>query len=250
MDDCSNQKADEHLKLWQVLLEEMRCLRPHGAGLRHSDFKDPDAGEAKCLRTLFEQVHSWSAPLGAPDPSDPQPPPAEHAEGAGEAGTGVLGQGDDQKEMAPDKTPPLTALCFSGGGIRSATFNLGVIQRLAKLRLLSRFDYLSSVSGGGYTSSWLAPWIHAEGGVEAVQRKLAAEPPLDPDAPEPQQVAYLRQYSNYLTPRLGLLSADTWTLVAIGVRNILLNWLVLVPILTAVVLLPLLAGARWPTVLP
>ena len=32
----------------------------------------------------------------------------------------------------------LSALCFSGGGIRSATFNLGVIQALAGLKLLGR----------------------------------------------------------------------------------------------------------------
>ncbi len=66
--------------------------------------------------------------------------------------------------------------------------------------------------------------------------------------PEPQQVTYLRRYSNYLTPHLGALSADTWTLIAIGVRNILLNWLVLVPLLTAPVLVPLLAVARWPAI--
>src|SRR5215218_271196 len=41
----------------------------------------------------------------------------------------------------------LSALCLSGGGIRSATFNLGVLQGLAKLELLDRFDYLSTVSG-------------------------------------------------------------------------------------------------------
>ena len=39
---------------------------------------------------------------------------------------------------------------LSGGGIRSATFCLGVFQALAKLNLLSKIDYLSSVSGGGY----------------------------------------------------------------------------------------------------
>jgi predicted acylesterase/phospholipase RssA len=50
---------------------------------------------------------------------------------------------------------PLGALCLSGGGIRSATFALGAIQGLAERGLLSRFDYLSTVSGGGYIGSWL-----------------------------------------------------------------------------------------------
>ncbi len=49
----------------------------------------------------------------------------------------------------------LAGLAFSGGGIRSATFNLGVLQALAELGLLHRFDYLSTVSGGGYIGFWL-----------------------------------------------------------------------------------------------
>ena len=49
-------------------------------------------------------------------------------------------------------------LAFSGGGIRSATFNLGVLQALADLKLLFRVDYLSTVSGGGYIGAWLAAW--------------------------------------------------------------------------------------------
>src|SRR5262249_49006376 len=44
----------------------------------------------------------------------------------------------------------LVGLAFSGGGIRSATFNLGVLQRLQELDLLRSVDYLSTVSGGGY----------------------------------------------------------------------------------------------------
>src|ERR1043166_9313002 len=42
----------------------------------------------------------------------------------------------------------LVGLAFSGGGIRSATFNLGILQGLAKLGLLKFVDYLSTVSGG------------------------------------------------------------------------------------------------------
>src|ERR1044071_4290566 len=47
------------------------------------------------------------------------------------------------------------ALCLSGGGIRSATFGLGVLQGLARLKVLPTFQYLSTVSGGGYIGSWL-----------------------------------------------------------------------------------------------
>lgn len=52
----------------------------------------------------------------------------------------------------------LSALCLSGGGIRSATFGLGVLQGLARQGLMSHFDYLSTVSGGGYIGSWFSSW--------------------------------------------------------------------------------------------
>ncbi|HEX3145040.1 MAG TPA: patatin-like phospholipase family protein, partial [Pyrinomonadaceae bacterium] len=53
-----------------------------------------------------------------------------------------------------------TALCLSGGGIRSGTFALGLLQGLARYGLLGQFDFLSTVSGGGYIGSWLTAWIH------------------------------------------------------------------------------------------
>src|ERR1043166_11653 len=68
-----------------------------------------------------------------------------------------------------------SALCISGGGIRSATFALGIIQGLARAGILEKFDYLSTVSGGGYVGSWLSSWIRRdEKGVEGVQESLAA----------------------------------------------------------------------------
>ncbi|HET6975545.1 MAG TPA: patatin-like phospholipase family protein [Pyrinomonadaceae bacterium] len=131
-----------------------------------------------------------------------------------------------------------SALCLSGGGIRSATFNLGVIQGLARHGLLDKFDYLSTVSGGGYIGSWLSSWIHREpGGIDAVIQRLSQKPTSVLE-PEPEPLGHLREYSNYLSPRLGLLSADTWTLFAIVARNLLLNWLVFLPLLTAVIMTP------------
>src|SRR5882757_7454901 len=131
---------------------------------------------------------------------------------------------------------PRSALCFSGGGIRSATFSLGVLHALAKYsfagepdgkppRLLAEFDYLSTVSGGGYIGSWLSSWIAREGSTESVVRQLAQTPVGKLD-PEPKPLAHLRDYSNYLNPHLGFASTDTWTLAATALRNIFLNWLV------------------------
>ncbi|HEY6330228.1 MAG TPA: patatin-like phospholipase family protein [Blastocatellia bacterium] len=131
-----------------------------------------------------------------------------------------------------------TALCISGGGIRSATFALGVLQGLARIGLLDKFEYLSTVSGGGYIGGWLSAWIHRHPQAEAgVASELKDKPPNQLQ-PEPKPVTHLRDYSNYLSPKLGLLSADTWTLVAIYVRNLTLNWLVLLPLLAAVIAAP------------
>jgi hypothetical protein len=130
-----------------------------------------------------------------------------------------------------------TALCFSGGGIRSASSGLGIVQGLARYGLLDKFDYLSTVSGGGYLGGWLSAWIH-RARLPAVINALRNEPEKRKLQPEPEPIRHLRSYSNYLNPQLGFLSADTWTLVAIVLRNLLLNWLVLIPIIAAALLLP------------
>src|SRR3984893_2581666 len=49
-------------------------------------------------------------------------------------------------------------LALSGGGIRSATFNLGVLKALHELGVLKHVDYLSTVSGGGYIGAWWSAW--------------------------------------------------------------------------------------------
>ena len=131
------------------------------------------------------------------------------------------------------------AFCISGGGIRSATFGLGILQGLARCGLLEKFHYLSTVSGGGYIGGWLSAWIHnSEGGLPEVVRQLA-DPRTDlrPN-PEPKEIQNLRSYSNYLSPRIGLMSADSWTLVGIYLRNLFLNWWVIIPLLAAVLTLP------------
>jgi hypothetical protein len=133
-----------------------------------------------------------------------------------------------------------SALCLSGGGIRSATFGLGVLQGLARLKLLDQFDYLSTVSGGGYIGSWLTAWSHRhDTGVAGVAEELGRQP-RHQLAPELPTVNWLRRHSNYLSPKLGLLSADSWTLVGTYLRNVILNWSVLVPALLALLALPLL----------
>jgi hypothetical protein len=146
----------------------------------------------------------------------------------------------------------MKALCLSGGGIRSATLNLGLLQGLARQDELKTFDYLSTVSGGGFVGAFLSAWIHrVPRGAISVDELLDAGPRSaaspgggtastglgQPDLlSEPAEVSYLREYSNYLTPRLGFFSSDTWSLIAIYPRNLLLNWLVLLPLLVSMIL--------------
>jgi hypothetical protein len=163
------------------------------------------------------------------------------------------------------KIKPFAAICFSGGGIRSATFNLGILQGLARHNLLDKFHYLSTVSGGGYIGSWLSAWIYRKR-VKAVKEKRVSfkeEEDFSTDfvkevqaelAPkrqnkagqtaaelhevEPLEIKHLRSYSNYMSPRPGLFTTDTWALITVYLRNILLNWTVLVPLMAAMLLLP------------
>lgn len=146
--------------------------------------------------------------------------------------------------LGNDPARPLSALCISGGGIRSATFALGAIQSLTNHGLLAGFDYLSTVSGGGYIGSWLTAWIQRTSLENVIERLQENAPPPGPGEPDPVQ--HLRDFNNYLTPKLGGLSADTWTVVATVVRNLALNWLVLIPMLLAFLMVPriLLALAR------
>jgi len=137
----------------------------------------------------------------------------------------------------PQKPAALGALCISGGGIRSATFAMGALQGLAEKGILSGFDYLSTVSGGGYIGSLLSAWKQRRGSLDKIIPALKPAAPFPPKG-EPDPLQHLREYSNYLSPKLGLFSADTWTLAATVGRNMFLNWLVLIPLLMFVLLAP------------
>ena len=141
---------------------------------------------------------------------------------------------DEKPASVGDPCGDLTGLCFSGGGIRSATFNLGILQALAEMHLLPCFDYLSTVSGGGYIHQWLAAWWKRASESEppkcafnTVNKALIAQPSSTLPGIEPTQISFLRRFSNYLTPQVGAFTADTWTLVAIWMRNTFLIQLII-----------------------
>ncbi len=111
------------------------------------------------------------------------------------------------------------------------------MQGLARCGLLDKFHYLSTVSGGGYIGSWVSAWINREG-LTSVTTQLARQSEDTRPNPEPLEIQNLRSYSNYLSPRLGFFSADSWTLVGTYLRNLLLNWFVIIPLLAAFLALP------------
>ncbi|NZA26178.1 hypothetical protein H0E84_07245 [Luteimonas sp. SJ-92] len=148
--------------------------------------------------------------------------------------------------------PELWGLALSGGGIRSATFALGVLQALARLDLLKCFHYQSSVSGGGYIGGFLQALIRRRGFAEAfeVLRARLGEPGdtpgLAPDealrkvARVQRPILHLREYSNYLGPRKSPFSGDTLGMAGTYVRNVLLVQVQLCALILAMCLLPLL----------
>ncbi|MFN5906949.1 MAG: patatin-like phospholipase family protein, partial [Planctomyces sp.] len=122
-------------------------------------------------------------------------------------------------------TVGLVGLAISGGGIRSATFALGVVQVLARNGILGQVDLLSTVSGGGYTGSLLSSYLngYAESQLEVLseekkkaEKKKAEEneksnvnlpapatghPPFDKSvAGESRAIRYVRNHSKYMQP--------------------------------------------------
>src|SRR5262249_13190420 len=80
-----------------------------------------------------------------------------------DAETEAIRQRRDHYELASKTAPKEDAigLALSGGGIRSATFSLGVLVALARRNVLPQIDYLSTVSGGGYLGAFLSTFLQS-----------------------------------------------------------------------------------------
>lgn len=133
-----------------------------------------------------------------------------------------------------DNAAPLAGLALSGGGIRSAVFCLGVIQALASAGKLKHFDYLSTVSGGGYIGSALTWWTRGVSvplGVAAAELPWGVEDPAQttPDSrkTEPLLLRHLRHHGSYLTSGGGI---NVWSAVGVVLRGIVLNLIVWLPL--------------------
>lgn len=241
------------LNLSQVLWEERRALA--GVPLE------------------FASLHP--APGTSPTPTQPasgsSPTPSATSRQSSQHPSGPSPQSSPPTAPRPGNLPDIYqalnaddrwALCLSGGGIRSAAFALGVLQRIAALEVtskrqgekagsaLTQFEYLSTVSGGGYIGSWLSAWLCQERKlpvnkacqgstpdpvVSALNRRYSLGQLGDHEEPEP--ISNLRRNSHFLAPSFSSISPDLWSDVASVLRNLFLNWTLLVPPMILAVLI-------------
>jgi predicted acylesterase/phospholipase RssA len=118
-------------------------------------------------------------------------------------------------------------LALSGGGIRSAVFNLGLLQALENHGFIKNFDYMSTVSGGGYIGSCLT-WL------KSIRPTMAPFGTTREDYSGTAGVilSWLRSHGKYLTAGDGL---SAWSLIAALLTGTLINLLVVVPPLFLVI---------------
>jgi hypothetical protein len=119
-------------------------------------------------------------------------------------------------------------LALSGGGIRSATFALGLAQGLARAELLSCVDIMSTVSGGGYFGAFYGHLLHRPPKRPRSSERAPADEVLA-DA-KPDAVEFLRSNGRYLAPNG---AGDLFAAGAVVLRN----WVSALVVIGAVVLL-------------
>jgi Patatin-like phospholipase len=102
-------------------------------------------------------------------------------------------------------------ICCSGGGIRSAAFNLGALQALDEADVLRRADYLSAVSGGSFIAS-----AYAVAGRYSTEEALEGQRPFAPGSPEE---GWVRNHCSYLTNSV----TDTVRLASVAAVGLLAN---------------------------
>jgi choline dehydrogenase-like flavoprotein len=153
---------------------------------------------------------------------------------------GMATDGDQQPQANSLPPPPNpVGLALSGGGIRSATFCLGVLQALARKDRLREVDFLSTVSGGGYIGGFLGRFFtrivqEVPDKVGRVQEKVA-----DLNSPE---IEWLRSTGNYLAG--GGLS-DLRRNLAIFWRNLFAVHLVIAALVIAIFGVLTWVGDHW-----
>ena len=147
--------------------------------------------------------------------------------------------------IRPGPLAGLVGLALSGGGIRSATFNLGLLQALARQNILRYCDYLSTVSGGGYIGSCLSSLLDdSNNSVDRDKFPFRFGGQKIPD--ERKEIKWLREHSNYLAIDTSFFGWDIWRMIGMYLSGLVLTNLM--PF--AVVLLALYLIPRMPDFIP
>ena len=141
-------------------------------------------------------------------------------------------------------------IAISGGGIRSASFGLGVLQGLVRDDLLKKFHYLSTVSGGGYLGSALTWALYQGKGMHTTEKdkfplgKKGMHRVQDVNSKNRQHkgmdndlLDFIRLHGSYLTPTAKL---DIVSFIAVVLRSSFMSLLVYFSFLTV-----LMTGALW-----
>lgn len=118
-------------------------------------------------------------------------------------------------------------LAISGGGIRSATFALGVVQTLARQGIFQQVDFLSTVSGGGYLGCFISSFLNSNRPEVKLAPWKGNQPFGTVDDLESLGVRHLRNHSKYLTE--GGVKA-TATMICLVIYGILASLLLVAPV--------------------
>ncbi|PHN03024.1 patatin-like phospholipase domain-containing protein [Flavilitoribacter nigricans] len=116
------------------------------------------------------------------------------------------------REFAESLEENKFGIALSGGGIRSATINLGLLKTLNKYNILEHADYISTVSGGGYTGAYIQATLKQTGGYE----HLFSD----------DHISYMRTRGEYLFPGTGWLKIwNQFVLVVSFLISLIMSWI-------------------------
>jgi hypothetical protein len=141
---------------------------------------------------------AWPGFLG-PEPDLPRPPPLPSPVGWEDRfAVPERGPDEDDSDGSGDGERGDLGICFSGGGIRAASFALGALQALDEKGLYRQARFLATVSGGGYLggASQFVSQGNERFGTAAVGGPFAG--PADPGGPATPEVGFLRQRARFL----------------------------------------------------
>lgn len=132
-------------------------------------------------------------------------------------------------------------IAISGGGIRSASFGLGVMQALVANDKLEKMDYMSTVSGGGFLGSALTWALNQDKDAGTDPGNFPLGDPKSAGIKEEgnKLLNFIRQHGDYLTPTSSL---GAISFAAVILRSMILSLFVYITFLTVLMVIFLWSG--------